>query len=58
LILSECIDHLEVTIDNRFDVLEEGIDRRFESIDRRFELIDKKFNWVIGLIFSCWITLF
>lgn len=37
--------------------LEERIDRRFESIDRRFESIDRRFNWVIGLLFTSWITL-
>lgn len=43
----------EERVDRRF----EGVDRRFEGIDRRFEGIDRRFNWIIGLMFTSWITL-
>jgi len=56
--LEERLDHLEITFNQRLNELSQRITSLEEKMDRRFESIEKRFYWVIGLIFSSWLTLF
>ena len=51
--LDQKINLLQADIDKRFD----QVDRRFEQVDKRFAQIDIRYNWIIGLIITATIGL-
>ncbi|MCC2625291.1 MAG: hypothetical protein K0R14_1164 [Burkholderiales bacterium] len=50
LAIDKIMDKHEASIDNKFRIFEERIDRQFLKIDSRY-------NWIIGLIITATITL-
>lgn len=44
-------------IDQRLNLLQTDMDKRFEQVDKRFEQVDIKYRWIIGLVVTATLSI-